>query len=98
MSDATFKKTDHTLSYGKLVLVLVCLLLLTAITVAVSRFDLGSLNIWAAVLIAAMKASLVLVFFMELKEEGRPIVRTFIITVVLLAIAIGFIFWDVAFR
>jgi len=98
MSKITIRNADHELSYRKLFLVLSGLLLLTALTITVSRFNLGALNIWAALGIAAVKCSLVLLFFMNLKKEGRPIVISFLITVVLLAIVIGFIFWDVAFR
>ena len=74
------------------------LLALTALTITISRIDLGVFNIWAALSIAGAKCSLVLLFFMELKGEGRPIVISFLITVVLLAVVVGFIFWDVAFR
>ena len=98
MSNATLRNSNHMLSYRKLFLVLSILLVLTALTVTVSRFDLGALNIWIALGVAAGKCSLVLLFFMNLRKEGRPIVVSFLITIVLLAIAIGFIFWDVAFR
>ena len=51
--------------------VFVALLLLTAVTVLVSYVDLGLLNAVVALLIAAVKASLVALFFMHLKSEDR---------------------------
>ena len=98
MPHSSTNHSGHALSYRKLLAVLAGLLFLTGVTVGVSRLDLGAFNIWAAIGIAALKSSLVLLFFMDLKDAGRPIVMTFLITVGLLAIAIGFLFWDIAFR
>ena len=61
----------HVPSIGLLVAVLVALLFLTIVTVGVAQIDLGFLNIWLALGIAAVKASLVCVFFMHLKWD-RP--------------------------
>jgi len=49
--------------------VLLALLFLTFITVAVSRFDFGSMNMLIAMAIAAVKASLVIAFFMHVKWD-----------------------------
>lgn len=49
--------------------VLLALLFLTFITVAVSRFDFGSMNMLIAMAIAAVKASLVIAFFMHVKYD-----------------------------
>ena len=49
--------------------VLLALLVLTILTVAVSRFDFGSFNMLVAMLIAAVKAALVMTFFMHLKWD-----------------------------
>ena len=51
--------------------VYVALLLLTALTVLVSYVDLGIWNAVVALLIASVKASLVALFFMQLKSEDR---------------------------
>ncbi len=48
------------------------LMVLTYVTVAVTHFDLGSLNLWVAMAIATVKASLVLLYFMHLRYD-RPI-------------------------
>ena len=47
------------------------LLVLTVITVLVSYVDLGLLNVFVALGIASVKASLVALFFMHLKWENR---------------------------
>lgn len=49
--------------------VLVALLILTVITVAVSRVDFGSANMLIAMAIASVKAALVMGFFMHLKWD-----------------------------
>ena len=88
----------HIASYGRLLAVLVALITLTGVTVAASYVDLGTLNVWIALLIASAKASLVLLFFMDIRKEGRLVVVSFLGTVLFLAIMISFTFWDVAFR
>jgi cytochrome c oxidase subunit 4 len=84
--------------YTHLLAVLAVLLALTAATVAASRIELGGLNIWMTILIASIKSSFVLLFFMHLKYEGRFIRRTFVATVFTLAIFVSFLFWDISFR
>ena len=89
---------QHPQPYTQLLAVLLVLLTLTGITVGVSRIELGALNIWAAILIASVKSSLVLLFFMHMKHEGRFIRTTFIVTVFTLAVLVSFLFWDISFR
>lgn len=59
----------HVSSAGTLFRVLVALLILTVITVAVSRVDFGSANLFVAMFIATIKLSLVMTFFMHLKHD-----------------------------
>lgn len=92
------QENHHLLSYGKLGAVLVVLLILTGITVGVSYYDFGFLNVPIALGIACTKVTFVLLFFMHLKYEGPIIVISFLSTVTFLIIMIGFTFWDVAFR
>ena len=86
------------MSYRFLGLVLTALLILTSVTVAASMVDLGWLNVWVALVIASIKGSLVLMFFMHLKYEGRVMVISFLGTIFFLAIMISLTFVDVAFR
>lgn len=88
----------HIFSYKSLLAVLGILLILTLVTVGASYVDLGWANVWVALLIASTKASLVLLFFMHMRYEGRLLVISFISTILFLAIMISFTFWDIAFR
>lgn len=64
--------SSHTSSITKTyVLVYVALLVLLVATVACANLHLGHLNIVVAMLIAGVKAGLVLWFFMHLKEAPR---------------------------
>jgi cytochrome c oxidase subunit 4 len=89
---------EHVMSYKLLGIVLFSLLVLTGVTVGVSYFDMGFFNVPIALMIASTKATVVLLFFMHLKYEGKLIAISFTSTVIVLCIMIGFTFWDVAFR
>ena len=89
---------QHLMSYTTLAMVLAALLLLTGVTVAASYINLGKFNVPVALGIACTKVTLVLLFFMHLKYEGKAIKISFISTVCFLVIMISFTFWDVAFR
>ena len=94
------KQTDthHIQSYGKLFFILLVLLALTGFTVFISRVDLGRANIWVALVVASVKASFVLLYFMHLKYENILIKSSFLTTIGFLAILISFMFWDIGFR
>lgn len=81
-----------------LVRVWVALLALTALTVGVSRLDLGPLHTLLPLAIAAGKCALVLCVFMRLRHEPRFFTVMLLIAVVTLAVFIGLIFFDVSFR
>jgi len=59
----------HIIGYGSHTLVYAGLLVLTGLTVAAAGIDVGSLNLPIAMLIASMKAGLVLAYFMHVKYE-----------------------------
>ncbi len=84
--------------YDVYVLTWVSLLILTATTVTVAGMHLGRVSVLAAVLIAGIKASIVLNFFMHLKYE-RPLFRNMVLVALgALVVFIGFTFTDVLFR
>lgn len=91
-------ENQHIMSYKTLAFVLASLLVLTGVTVAVSYVHMGFFNVPIALLIASTKSTIVLLFFMHLKYEGKLIAISFTSTVIVLCIMIGFTFWDVAFR
>lgn len=90
--------TEHITPYKHYFYVLLLLFALTGTTVLFSTIDLGGFNIWMALGIASLKATLVLLFFMHLKQESRFLKISFLSTILILAIFIGFMFWDIAFR
>lgn len=47
------------------------LIVLTVVTVAVATIDLGDFNVVVAMVVATIKAVLVLLFFMHLRHHGR---------------------------
>ena len=88
----------NSVSYGKLLAVLGALLVLTALTVLLSKVRAEGMHVWFVLGIASLKSSLVLMYFMHMKYESRAVMITFLVTVCLIAVLIGFMFWDVAFR
>jgi len=89
---------QHMLSFKALFTILILLLTLTLLTIGISMIDLGKLNVWAALLIATIKSSLVLLFFMHMKFESMAVKISFVSTICFVAILIGFIFWDIGYR
>lgn len=84
----------HVIPYKIYLSVLIFLLVLTVITVAVSRVDFGTFNIVVAMLIASVKAGVVGAYFMHLKYEN-PVIWIYVaFPIVLLFIMIGGIFLD----
>lgn len=63
-------EVGHVVPVGLLVGVFVALLALTWITVAITWVDLGPFNIWVALLIAAVKGTLVVLYFMHLRWDS----------------------------
>ena len=60
---------QHITPYRLYATVLVTLLALTFLTIYVAHFHLGSLSVGVALLIACIKATLVLAYFMHLKFD-----------------------------
>ncbi len=89
---------SHYLEYKTLFSIFLLLLVFTGITVGASYIDLGRLNVWISLLIASVKGSLVLLFFMHMKYEGKALILSFLGTIFFLFIMISFTFWDISFR
>ena len=80
------------------VTVWLALLCLTAVTVTVARMDLGAGSTLTAIVIASVKAGLVLWFFMHLKYERMLFKVLLLVPVATLAVIIGLTFVDVLYR
>jgi cytochrome c oxidase subunit 4 len=88
----------HIVAPRTFISVWLALLTLTAVTVTVARMDLGALSILTAIVIASIKAGLVLWFFMHLKYEKPFLKLLLLVPVVTLAVIIGLTFVDVWYR
>lgn len=88
----------HIIGYGKLTAVWLVLLVLTGLTVWVSRLELGIGHVWGSLAIASAKAGLVIAFFMHMRYEGRLLRWLLFVALLTLAIFIGLTFFDVLYR
>jgi cytochrome c oxidase subunit 4 len=61
----------HVMPFRVLLAVWAALMVLTVVTVAATWVDLGNLNLWIAMAIATVKATLVLLYFMHMRYD-RP--------------------------
>ena len=59
----------HVVPFWLLAAVFAVLIVLTILTVAVTKVDLGRANLWIAMLIAGIKATLVALYFMHLRWD-----------------------------
>jgi len=89
---------QHIIGYGKLTAVWLTLLALTALTVWITRVELGGYKVLGALAIACLKSGLVIAFFMHMKYEGRLLRGLLFVALLTLAIFIGFTFFDVLYR
>lgn len=88
----------HISPYSLYLKIFGALLVLTVITVGVTRIDFGTMNIVVAMVIASAKAMLVALFFMHLKYERFTTWVYAIFPLVLLGIMMAGIFIDNPFR
>lgn len=77
-----------------LISVFLTLVLLTVLTVGVTWFDMGDLNIWVALGIAVIKASLVVLYFMHLRWESPFNAIAFITALSFVSIFLAFVMAD----
>jgi cytochrome c oxidase subunit 4 len=78
--------------------IFVALVCLTILTVKVSYYDFGSLNIIVALLVASAKASLVAIFFMHLRHDSLFNALAFIVSFLFLGLFILLTYDDLGRR
>lgn len=88
----------HIVSYNTCLRVWGSLLILTVLTVAAAKVDLGVLNFSLAMLIATVKAMVVVVFFMGLKYDSNENRAIFFSSFIFLFIFVFLTFSDLLFR
>ena len=88
----------HIVSVKSCTIVAATLLFFTWITVAASQIDIGIFNFPLAMLIASIKASLVVFIFMGLSHDSNENRVIFFSSLIFVAIFIFFVFSDLLFR
>ncbi|HVO65366.1 MAG TPA: cytochrome C oxidase subunit IV family protein [Syntrophales bacterium] len=90
---------DHIITTGTYIAVWLALLILLAATISVAKLRLlAQFSVLGSLIIASVKAGLVLAFFMHLKYEGKFLKGMLTITVAALTMLIGMTFVDVWLR
>lgn len=90
--------TEHSNGYTIYVIIWLSLLVLTGLTVAVAGIDIGELTIPAALLIASVKAYLVLTIFMHLRNESKTFTVFLYVAAFFLLISFILLFTDYSFQ
>ena len=75
-----------------------CLLMLTGVTVTVAGLNLGQLSVLGAIIIATVKSTLVILFFMHIKYEDRVFKIMLGLAVVTLVVIMVLTFVDTSLR
>jgi cytochrome c oxidase subunit 4 len=92
------EENKHISSYRSHIFVLAALLVLTAVSVAVTSLEMGTLNTVVAMLIAGTKAAIVLIWFMHLKFDDK-IYTIFTVAVFFLFVLVLIVtFFDYSYR
>jgi cytochrome c oxidase subunit IV len=90
--------TSHIVPYKTYVVILLTLLTFTALSILITSFDLGPLAVSAALLLASLKTTLVLLYFMHLKFEQRLFGIMVGVVLVVFIIVIVITFLDYSYR
>jgi cytochrome c oxidase subunit 4 len=88
----------HVVSYRIYISVWVLLLALLGLTIAAAKLYHSPYSVLINLLIASIKAFLVLIFFMHLKYEGRFLKGLVLLTIAVLTSIIALTFSDIWFR
>lgn len=92
------EEKQHITPYSTYIWILAALLILTTATVTITNVNLGPLSVTAAMLIASIKATLVLLYFMHLKFDNKIYRLMFSVVLLVFVLVIVFTFFDYLFR
>lgn len=84
--------------FSTYILIWLGLVMLTGVTVTVAGVNLGGLSVMGAIAIAAVKSTLVVLFFMHIKYEDKVFKLMLGVAVLTLAIILILTFVDVFYR
>ncbi len=91
-------KEDHIIPYSTFLYVLAILIVLTLTSVAITRIYLGTLTVVGALVIASVKSSFVLRYFMHLKFESKFFIILVSAVVLLICAVISLTLVDYIYR
>ena len=94
----THRRKIHSGSYRQNTYVLLALLVLTILTVILSRIDFGLFDVVLTLAIASVQAFLIVYYYMYLKYEKTFFAYLVLLCFLMLGIAIGMTFFDVGWR
>ena len=89
---------EHIVATKTYVFVWVALLCLTGLTIKAAQMKMGEWSMVANIAIASAKASLVLWFFMHLRQERRLFKLLIFVPLMTISIIIGLTFFDILYR
>jgi cytochrome c oxidase subunit 4 len=92
------KENQNLHPFSTYVLIWLGLLVLTGVTVTVAGLNLGNFSVLGAILIAALKGTLVVLFFMHIKYEDRVFKIMLGVAIITLAVIMILTFVDISFR
>ncbi len=92
------QRENHIVAPRTFILVWVCLLCLTGLTLKAAQMQLGLWTMVANIAISSVKASLVLWFFMHLKYERWLFKVLLLVPIITVSIIIVLTFFDIWFR
>jgi cytochrome c oxidase subunit 4 len=98
MMQGETEKSVHIVAYKTYVYVWVALLILLAATIAVAKVEFSKYSVLVNLLIASIKAGLVLFFFMHLKYERWLLKAMLFMVIATLTAVIALFFADVLLR
>jgi cytochrome c oxidase subunit 4 len=103
MSTETQADTEHKVKknirpFSTYIVVWLGLLALTGLTITVSGLNLGQLSVLGAILIAVVKSSLVVLFFMNIKYEDKIFKIMLAVAILTLMVIMLLTFADTSFR
>lgn len=91
-------RSAHAVSYRANILIWIALLVLTGLTVMVAGIDIGRSGILLNILIASIKAGLIVYIFMHLKYESVLLKLMLLMTLITLTVIIVLTFLDTLYR
>jgi cytochrome c oxidase subunit IV len=89
---------NHIVGTKTYVFVWIALLCLTGLTIKAAQMKMGEWSMVANIAIASAKASLVLWFFMHLRQEKRLFKVMIFVPLITISVIIGLTFFDILYR